>query len=44
MKNDKDEDPNRIKRLLAEMDFATKVKIAQEAKKKKEQENKDSNK
>jgi hypothetical protein len=34
MKNEKDEDPNRIKRLLAEMDFATKVKIAQEANKK----------
>ena len=34
MKKREDEDPDRIKKLIAYMDFATKLKIAQEDNKK----------
>jgi len=39
-KNEKDKDYEMIKRLTSFMDFATRLKIAQEAKKKKENKDK----
>jgi hypothetical protein len=43
MKKKENEDPNKIKKLLAQLDFERKVRIAQEDKEKNKK-NKDSNK